>query len=190
MRTIDPSLLRSAFYDETKAAWRLLRKRYPSEDFYAFGLFTTELASYLTITASTEQGLTRSAAEYAARASKSAADYLIPLRWSPADSPLRDGDKLLSRCQAIRDLGPDPYDCTEEENETSIHTVFTAFTDAARQLDKEGEFGTGPARERLIIGIWWGDQSDEERLALASPLNSHASVRRFGREMAAAYGNA
>ena len=188
MKTIDAALLRDSFYEEVKAAWYVLKAQYQSDDFYAFGLFTTELASYLTLTASTEQGLMQSALEYAAHSSMTVEARLVSLRWTPADSPLHsDAENLLGRSQAIRDAGPEPYDCTDEESEVSIRTVFGAFADAVVRLDEEGVFGKGEARERLIVGIWWGDQGDEERLALATPMNSQVALDRFKKEMAAAY---
>ena len=41
---------------ELRAAWASLRGRHPGERFYCFGLYTTDLADYLMVTASTEEG--------------------------------------------------------------------------------------------------------------------------------------
>ncbi|WP_439587753.1 DUF4303 domain-containing protein [Hydrogenophaga sp.] len=188
MKTIDENRLYAALYVETQQAWRHLKNKHQDENFYAFGLYTTDAASYLTITASTEQGLMTVVEDYVASSAKSQESQLLALRWSPCDSPLHEeGDGLLSESQAVRDLGPEPYECTEEESDAAVEAVFRAFTAVIQKLDSEGEFGVGEQREKLILGIWWGDQSDEDRLALACPMNSAAAIERFAREMSAAW---
>jgi hypothetical protein len=90
MKTIDENSLYGVLYAETQRAWRGLTNNHQGEDFYAFGLYTTDAASYLTITASTEQGLNAVAEDYVVSSAKSLGSQLIALRWSPADSPLHE----------------------------------------------------------------------------------------------------
>ncbi len=187
MKTIDENRLYEALYVETRQAWRDLKNKHQGEDFYAFGLYTTDAVSYLTITASTEPGLMTVAKGHATGSEKSLESQLIALRWSPCDSPLHEeGDGLLPESQAVRDSGPHPYDCTDEESDAAVEAVFRTFTAVVQKLDSEGEFGTGDQREKLILGIWMGDQSDEDRVALARPMNSAVAIERFAREMSAA----
>lgn len=42
MKTIDENRLYEALYVETRQAWRDLKNKHQGEDFYAFGLYTSE----------------------------------------------------------------------------------------------------------------------------------------------------
>ena len=57
MPTIDRDALETTMRAELRAAWATLHGRHPGERFYSFGLYTTDLAEYLSVTASTEEGL-------------------------------------------------------------------------------------------------------------------------------------
>jgi len=54
---------------------------------------------------------------------------------------------------------------------------------ALQEMDRQGQFGGGAARERLVLCVWKGDQSLRERHEFARALNPPAVARRFGREM-------
>jgi hypothetical protein len=97
-----------------------------------------------------------------------------------------EGADLLPRSQDLRSAGPDPYDDTPESN-AAVQLVFDVVLDVLSQLDRERVFGSGPERARIVIGVWMGDQSDEQRIEFARRLNPPATVQRFAEEMEAGY---
>ena len=183
MLPINRQLFRDTLLSEFRSAWQTLRQSHPTEHFYSFGLYTTALASYLTVTASTEEGLSLVTAEYLASSGGDPMQTRAALRWSPCDSPLhQEGADLLPRSQLLRDNGPDPYDDTIEGDE-AIDLVFEVSVEVLKQLDNEKVFGSGDERANLVLGIWMGDQSDEERIAFAQELNPKLIVDRFAAEL-------
>lgn len=184
MPTIDREALETAMLSELRAAWQTLRGRHPGERFYAFGLYTTDLADYLTVTASTEEGLSEVTQRSVTETGSDPVAQRVALRWSPGDSPLHaEGEGLLAESARLRREGPGPYDDTPEADE-AISLVFDVAIQALKRLDEEGVFGQGLERAQLVLGIWKGDQSDEERLEFASLLNPRAVADRFAREVA------
>jgi hypothetical protein len=183
MRVIDREALKTTMLTELRAAWASLRERHPGERFYSFGLYTTDLADYLMVTASTEEGLSEVTQRYVKRTGRDETAQRASLRWSPADSPLHaEGDGLLAESDQLRQAGPDPYDDTPEADE-AISLVFDVAIQSLQQLDREGTFGEGLERAQLVLGIWKGDQSDEERVEFVSLLNPRSVAERFAREL-------
>jgi hypothetical protein len=90
---------------------------------------------------------------------------------------------LLPKSDLLRRAGPDPYDETQEAEE-AVALVFDVAVEVLQQLDHEGAFGSGLERARIVLGIWKGDQSDEERIEFARRLNPQAVVERFAKELA------
>jgi hypothetical protein len=184
MRVIDREALQTTMLAELRAAWASLRGRHPSEQFYSFGLYTTDLVDYLMVTASTEEGLSEVTRRYVIQTGRDATALRATLRWSPADSPLHaEGDGLLAESDRLRHAAPDPYDDTPEADE-AISLVFDVAIQSLQQLDREGVFGEGVERAQLVLGIWKGDQSDDERVEFARLLNPRPIVERFAREIA------
>src|SRR5262245_66645515 len=111
MRVIDREALQTTMLAELRAAWASLRGRHPSERFYSFGLYTTDLADYLMVTASTEEGLSEVTRRYVIQTGRDATALRATLRWSPAASPLSaEGVGLLGESDRFRRAWPDPYD--------------------------------------------------------------------------------
>lgn len=121
MPVLDSALLQSTLRDELRAAWRKLHADHGQDPLYGFGVYTTDSASYLMVTAFSEKGL-------GARVAQAVADFgpggrharlrqfaldsggtpddpafqRQSLRWSPCDSPLHElGSGLLPRSDAI-----------------------------------------------------------------------------------------
>jgi len=184
MRVLDRDLLESTMLAELRAAWATLRSRHPGERFYSFGLYTTDLADYLMVTASTEEGLSEVTQRYVTERGSDPTAQRAALRWSPADSPLHaEGEGLLVESDRLRRAGPDPYADTPEADE-AISLLFDVAIQCLQQLDREGSFGEGLERAQLVLGIWKGDQSDDERVEFASLLNPRPVAERFAREIA------
>jgi hypothetical protein len=184
MRVIDREALEATMLAELRAAWTALRGRHPGERFYSFGLYTTDLADYLMVTASTEEGLSEVTQRYVTQTGSDPSAQRAVLRWSPADSPLHgEGEGLLAESDRLRRAGPDPYDDTPDADE-AISLLFDVAIQSLQRLDREGTFGEGREREQLVLGIWKGDQSDDERVEFASLLNPRPVAERFAREIA------
>jgi hypothetical protein len=184
MSVIDRDLFRDTLLVELRSAWLLLRAARPAERFYSFGLYTTELAEYLIVTASTEEGLAVATEKYLARNGRDPTLTRASLRWSPCDSPIHEEtSELLAKSAALRAAGPEPYDETKESVDT-VSFLFDVAVDVLRQLDRERLFGTDLERVRLVLGIWKGDQSDEERVEFARRLNPESVLQRFAKELA------
>jgi hypothetical protein len=89
----------------------------------------------------------------------------------------------LAESDRLRCAGPDAYDDTPEADE-AISLLFDVAIQSLQQLDREGTFGEGLERAQLVLGIWKGDQSDNERVKFASLLNPRPVAERFAREIA------
>jgi hypothetical protein len=180
---LDPKLFGQTMLEELASAWRKLRQAHPNERFYSFGFYTTELAEYLTFTASTEEGLSRATELNLEHGGGDAELTRVSLRWRPCDSPLHTGESL-PRSDMLRGGAPDPYEESREAEDT-IALVFKTAVAALQQLDREKLFGSDIERARLVLGVWMGDQSDDERVTYARRLNPKSIVQRFARELAA-----
>ena len=178
---LDRLLFTQTLTAELREAWRFLQAAHTGARFYSFGFYTAALAEYLMVTASTEEGLSQVTAEYVQRGGGDPALRRASLRWSPCDSPLHlEGEGLLPRSTLLREAGPDPYEDSPEADET-VSLVYEAAVEGLAALDREGEFGSGEARAQIVVGIWCGDQSNEERVEFARTLNPPAVVDRFAR---------
>ena len=183
MPAIDRTLFRTTLTGELREAWRTLKAAHPRERFYSFGLYTAALAEYLMVTASTEEGLSLVTNRYVQKYGGDPVLRRVSLRWFPGDSPLHlEGGGLLPRSTALRDAGPDPYDDTPEA-EAAVSLVFETAVEVLGSLDREGLFGSNAERMELVLGIWIGDQSDEERIDFARALNPPSVTARFAREL-------
>jgi len=80
MRVIDREALKTTMLAELRAAWASLRGRHPGERFYSFGLYATDLADYLMVTASTEEGLSEVTQRYITRTGRDATVQRAALR--------------------------------------------------------------------------------------------------------------
>ena len=223
MPVLDSPLLQTTLRDELRAAWLMLRAERAQDQLYGFGVFTTDSASYLMVTAFSERTLDEAVARHVAdfgeggrhaKLRKSALkmggkpdDPVLQrqaLRWSPADSPLHEvGSGLLPRSDKIvqeldfegrwhlddggdddeDDDDHDDHDEDEDLPDPEVEEVFQAVVQVLKELDGEGLFGTGAERERVVLSIWEGDQSNLDRHAYAKALNPPAVAARFGREM-------
>lgn len=168
------SRLLSLLTNDLRAAWEGLRRARPTDAFYVFGLYSTEEVAYLTVTASSQEGLSEVARQYVARTGEDFAHLVHQLRWSPCDSPLHAPDDA--------DFGASSQEVERLRAEGAApEEILDVAVDALRALDGEGVFGPAATRE-LVLGIWFGDQSDESRLDFVQRLNPPAVAERFRRE--------
>ena len=207
MPELDSSLLLSTLRAELRAAWTAIHATHAQDRLYGFGVYTTDSASYLMVTAFSETGLDAAVADSLASKRGKGRDPALQrqnLRWSPADSPLHEegADLLPESNQLVQELeagaeddddfdGDDfdedaDFDEVDDEGDdldSAVAEVFEIAVQALQEMDEEGLFGAGAERERLVLCVWKGDQSNLERHDFAKMLNAPAVARRFGEEL-------
>jgi hypothetical protein len=196
----EPELLRR-IREELKRTVRLLldqlRRDHPDDRLYAI-LFEVDVSgSYAIRVAGSEESLTRLAEKYIAKGYRVKSDEVLQslralLRWdAPGDD--KDGwywgdqedDAEATRLidQAVQ------AGLIEEYGEDQ--PLRTLCLDALRELDQDGAFGTGPERERVLIGtccceVGFGEDEDVEELATLNPARTISRLRRELRAAVAA----
>jgi hypothetical protein len=164
---------------DLRDAWAATTRLVGEQQVYGFGPYTHLDASYFVGTCSSEQGLLASARACVAGDERELAATVARLRWSPCDSPLHCTIGDFVRSCAVLDV-------LEDVDEQVAEQVFEAALIALETLDGAGVFGSGAQREALTLGLWMGDQSDEQRLAYVRRLNPPEVARRFEFEQEAA----
>ena len=207
MPELDSSLLLSTLRTELRAAWTTIHGEHAPEQLYGFGVYTTDSATYLMITAFSEAGLAASVAHSLASRRGQGRDPELQratLRWSPCDSPLHgEGESLLTESDRIvqelelegdredddddaddfdEELDDDDFD-EDEDRDPAVDAVFAIAVQVLQEMDRDGLFGSGAERERLVLCIWKGDQSNVERYEFAKLLNPLPVAKRFGEQM-------
>lgn len=170
----DFALVRSAIRDAARAAWTDLRNEHPSYAFYYFGLWTTPLAHRPAPTACSTEGLERAVAASRAAGIDADADSL---RWSVNDSPYDlAGDEHFARLDAVFETFGDTYDRPRAVNEQLLR----AMIDALAELDTEGFFGTGDARDAVVVNVTLpGRDEPADALESARSLNPPSALTRY-----------
>ncbi len=205
MSELDSPLLLSTLRTELRGAWTTLAAAHAQDRLYGFGVYTTDSASYLMVTAFSEAGLAQCVSDYAGSKRGKGKDpelQRVSLRWSPCDSPLHEeGSGLLPESDRIvqeldvegggadeddgdfdgEDDEDDYFD--DEEQDPAVGEVLRIAVQALQEMDRDGLFGTGADRERLVLCVWKGDQSNIERHEFAKALNPPTVAKRFGEEM-------
>src|SRR6478735_1447563 len=177
----DIARIRSALRDAAREAWSALREERPAEAFYYFGLWTTSLAHRPVPTACSYEGLQQ--AVEAARAEGLAVEEET-LRWSVNDSPYDlYGDELFARLEPLFDTLGSPYDRPRAVNEELLEAMIGALAD----LDAEGFFGVGAAREAVVVNVTLPERDSVTGvLESARRLNPPGALARYARELGSA----
>ncbi len=204
MPEFEPTQLLATLRTELRSAWATIHAAHAHDQLYGFGVYTTDTASYLMVTAFSQAGLEAGVARFLASKRGQGQDGALQretLRWSPCDSPLHEeGEDLLPESDALvqeldagdgdeEDENDDDFDEDDDDFDESdevdpaIDAVFDVAVQALQEMDHEGLFGVGAERERLVLCVWKGDQSNVERYEFAKTLNPPAVARRFGEEM-------
>ena len=175
--------LRKSIIDATRSAFTELRKNVTKENFYTFALYTSELGDYIVSSANTEEGLLRRAQEYQSRSKKETLPNLQnQLRWSAADWAYHcTGEDHFEAAQKLLDARPDCTDMDDDECEEEVALRFKVMIEALQALDKEGFFGKGKAREKVVLLVMLGDQTDKMMLDHAKQLNPPKVFQAFSK---------
>jgi len=176
--------LTAALVEAARRAFTQVRAEHPAEVFYCFALCTSADVGYIEPTCSGEQGLREVAQDYVQADGGTLATQLAELRWSPVDSPYHSfGDEHFAEVQRLLAARPDPYDLDEDAADVEVRARFEACFGALAQLDREGCFGDGAQRNRVLVTVLQGDQSDRSRLRNARRLNPAMVVQRLAEDL-------
>jgi len=173
----DVEAIRVAIREASRLAWTELRSAKPSESFYYFGLWTTSVVHRPAPTAVSCEGLAAVASEYAARGSDASEE---DLRWSHCDSPydLFGDHHFASVAELFIAIG-DPYERPDAVNEALLDALVGALAD----LDREGFFGVGSERDRVVVNVTMPGEEDElSILSRARKLNPRSALRLYERD--------
>ena len=176
----DFARIRSAIADAARETWTRLRDEHPADHFYYFGLWTTPVAHRPAPTACSAQGL-RIAVE-TARADGLPAS-VDQLRWMVNASPYDlFGDPAFARLEPLFEARGDPYDRPRPLNEALLGAMEGALFD----LDAEGFFGSGTAREAVVVNVTMpAHERPEDALASARRLNPARALTRYAADLSA-----
>ncbi|SNS70848.1 protein of unknown function [Actinomadura meyerae] len=171
-----------------RAAFREARERNRGETFYSFALFSDVFAAYILPTCGTEEGLLRVAESYLAEFGGTVEEQAATLRWSPADSPYHMlGEEHFEGVLELLNRRGDPWQRLDDPDrdafDAEVGGRFEACFRALARLDEEGLFGRGAERERVVVNILQGDQSEESILDNARRLNPPEALVRLERDM-------
>ena len=172
----DYERIRSALRDAARSAWSDLRAARPDETFYYFGLATTPQSHRPAPTASSREGLDRTIAGYREQLVELLHDEV---RWSDLESPYAlYGDAHFHAVDGLFDALGDPFDRAEDVNAT----LREAMVEALQELDAEGFFGEGAARDTVVVDVTVRDGATTlAGLASAGRLNPAAALQGYGR---------
>ena len=167
-----------------RAAFTEVREAHPDETFYCYALLTNELAQSVAPTCMSEEGLARVAREYAERSGTPPEQEAEELRWFEADSPYNLlGLEHFDDVMDVLNARGDPWELDGAALDAEVDARLEAFFRALARLDEEGFFGRGADRDRVVVNVLEGDQSDRSILANARRLNPPAAVRRLADDL-------
>ncbi len=160
----------AAFRKELIAATRRalddMRRSYPGERFYAFALVTSPDVSRVAPSFSSEEGLSRP-----------------ELRWSPSGWPyVGEAEQQFDRAAEMLDALRLEVDDDDDALARLEDELWEALHRALEDLDRQGVFGEGAAREQLVVNVLFEEPDFGVHVASARRLNPPATFRRFGEE--------
>lgn len=185
--------LREELKDAARKVIGAFRQEVSNESLYAFAFYTSGEATYVVPSLNTEEGLSRKSATYIESGNwgDGVSRMRQELRWNPCDwdfhgwkeDEFETVSKRLGDYWWIVTSTPEGVERYGKYEGGQPEEVYLACLEALSELDAEGLFGEGEDRERITIGLWMGDQSDEERLRWARMVNPPAVWKRLEYEM-------
>ena len=179
MNGIDYDTLLPAVLEATRATFLELAitAHVRQEDIYVFGLYTSGEASYLIPTANTNQALSRTIAS-------SPPDHHRHLRWSPCDWEYHNfRGEHFGAVEALLDVG-------WERDFSAFHVdcarVAAIALATPQELARDDTFQELHATHPIVLNLFMGDQSTEERLFYASMVNDGATMALYRAQAGAA----
>lgn len=171
--------LRAAFKKDLAAAWHQARSLHPKEVPYAFVVYGLEGTPHFYPHVLTEEGLGKSAQRYIdngtfAEMTKAKRE----LRYSIEDSPhASDLEEMFPTVDVLVALYEEDW-----EETPGYQLLAKAAMEAFEELDEEGVFGQGRARERVLLMIMTPESEKNWDLPSVKRLNSPAAFKRYKNE--------
>lgn len=193
MNDSDLQTLEELIYSAAKTSFSKTIELHKDEKFYCFALYTYDGLGYVCPTSFTQKGLEKVVRKYQTDDSFSDQNenqLLSQLRWSACDSPLHlefketfdEANEILSNLeQQLDELYCQDKTEEYEENHSKIKEVFFRVLS---KLDKEIFFERAGERDKIVLNILMGDQSDEEILSNAEKLNPKIVYENFKKNYA------
>lgn len=163
----DYDLLREELREGARKAFTALRDAHAGENLNAFALVSDGSAMTIGVAANSEEALEKALAED---------DGNDDTRWNPDEWPYSEGGEFLD--VAYRLLLTQHQDLSSEIPFEDFQAgVFEAGIRALEELDQEGFFGRGPAREEALLLFHVTD--DDPLEDAARRLNTPAQCQRY-----------
>jgi hypothetical protein len=172
----NPAQLRDAFKTDLASCWQFACSLHPKETPYAFALHGLEGTPHLYPYVLTEEGLTQVAKRYVSQGYHETIDEARKeLRYSLEDSPYSTEleDKLPNVDRLM-----EPIEHTLDETE-GYAMLAKAAIEAFIALDKQGTFGKGKQREKLLLMIETIEAEKDWSLPSVKRLNPRVVVSRY-----------
>ncbi len=161
MAGIDFSLLRREIKEATRRAFDAVRAQHLDETFYAFALYSDDSAMTVCPAANTEEGCDRCVTRYRADGWYAEAiashgitfdEEMSTFRWSTAEWAYEcEGSEQFGAVYELVNV-EGRYDDEDPEGFVNFKgRVFASMVMGLRDLDAEGYFGTGEARQRVTL---------------------------------------
>ncbi len=178
---LDDEALRIALVAGARKAFEQLRAAHPGEQFYCYALYTTPEYRSISPLVLGARGLRRVATDYDPDDVEGQMDEL---RWSPADSPyMTMGEEHFGEVEAILSVLPNIYELPSQEFSDRVTRVHACCVRALEDLDAAGMFGSGAARDAVVLNIFQGDQSSRSRVDNARRLNPAKACERIAEDL-------
>ncbi|TDD92588.1 DUF4303 domain-containing protein [Actinomadura darangshiensis] len=170
--------------DSARVAFTQARRLHPGESFYCYALYTDAFAAYILPTCASEEGLCQIAKRYAEKSGRTVDEHAASLRWGPADSPYHLlGEEHFAGVLGLLESRDLPWQHADDAVDVEVDGRFDACFRALAALEQEGFFGHGAERDRVVVNVLQGDQSDESVLENARRLNPPAAVAQLERDL-------
>ena len=175
-------------YAASKASFLEIQTNHSAEKFYYFALCTVGDLINVLPSAGSEEGLTRAARQYFEQGNYcgfNLPDQREALRWSEGDSPYhgKAGAYFEDVNVLVSSAGEELDDVAEDEFDLYYQHFMGTLVAVLKQLDAEGIFGSYEQRDAITLGVFMGDQSNEDRLKYVEQLNPQTVVDRFKQQI-------
>ena len=209
----DDEILKKLLLETSRKGFCRIKQQYSDEHLYCFALYSHGSYSFVYTAASSEEGLTRAAEKHMTLDVAENHGWFnglnldqvrMMLRHNIGDSPLHEPTIAESLFKVVCDLTEIRSNILfnkwcEVANEGTEEAAFAAVQpqnqqfldicfDVLRQLDREGLFGKGKQRQRVVLNFLTAGQSREEMVSYARALNPPAVVKRYVKELDVASG--
>ncbi|MBC7821248.1 MAG: DUF4303 domain-containing protein [Planctomycetaceae bacterium] len=164
--------LRHDMANAARLTFDYFQREHPTEDFYAFALYTDDDASGAIPAANSEQSFERAKQRYVASHSSPTPEKL---RYTPDEWGYAGGFGAIDEWHTIWETNE-----TIGSDDGVLRRLETMML-ALKDLDAEGYFGDGPQREKITLMIWITDSynANEWRVRSVKELNPRTVYKRF-----------